>query len=144
MFQCNYCKNHFQSIAVLNKHQKNDKRCLDIQFQNSPDSEVRRSSLEDVKNGENSCKYCSRSFSGQKGLSCHNAVCPEKHKQEIQMIRDEYEKRIEDLRGVIVSMTKREKQYKEDITKCQDLLLKTSQNLDHLMDQHIEETYCKE
>jgi hypothetical protein len=147
MFQCNYCKNHFQSIAILNKHQKNDKRCLDMQFQKPTDSlggEIRRSSLEDAKNGENNCKYCSRSFSGQKVLSCHNAVCPEKYKQEIQAIRDEYECRIEELKGMIVSMSKREKQYKEEIAKYQDLLIKTNQNFDHLMEQHIEETYCKE
>lgn len=135
MFQCNFCSKHFESISALNKHQKTENDCLDYQIQLINLEENRCSPPKQGKQVmENHCEYCNRYFSGQKGLQCHKIVCPKKQQKEIESIIQECERKIDNLK----------RKHQEEIKHYQQLLLKTNQNLDHLLEQHIEETYCKE
>jgi len=77
--ECNFCKNKLKSIASLNNHKKNNKKCLEIQKKttNSIDSSLVL------------CVFCEKSFTK---INTHYPVCKIKKNKDFEKLRSNFEK----------------------------------------------------
>jgi hypothetical protein len=74
---CNFCKKEYNSIYILNSHQKTAKFCLAIQNK--------------INNEElNKCEHCDKEFTNKKYLNQHLEHCKSKRKLDENEIKDYY------------------------------------------------------
>ncbi len=73
---CEFCDKQYSSVSNLNKHQKESKFCLDIQFQTNPD----------VIRDRFKCYKCDKILSSNRRLEYHISICKEEVKNHTEPV----------------------------------------------------------
>ena len=99
--ECQFCKSILKTLSSLNYHMKNNKKCLEIQYE----------TVDNVKSDLIICEYCNKSFSN---IKKHSNICKEKKKEikekfelefenfkiENEKMQDDYEKRYKNSKNI--------------------------------------------
>lgn len=113
-FQCEFCKNKFKTILILNNHKKRAKYCIQIQLKNN---------IEITTNHLKTCKYCSKQFASNL-INRHLQTCKIKKEKELEEKEKEIEKKYKKENEAIIKnieLIKELENYKkenEELLKC--------------------------
>jgi hypothetical protein len=83
-FECEFCKNKFKTLLILNTHKKRAKYCIEIQIKNN---------INVSSNQLKTCEYCSKQFASNI-INKHLETCKIKKEKDIEEI---YKKENEEL-----------------------------------------------